>query len=377
MSGEPKDDQEQPEPDEKTFIGVLASRDDPRPNKALVELLTELSEPDRIDKISNFHFVFTGGTYGRVLNGAKFPDYPEPSMQKVDGLDSSVAKTIQDGCGMTALPSTLEGGVTVLARLVSEGRCNIIWPFFSAHSSENHWLRPENLALMRLCDQWHVKRLMNKGSVLAWFESEADLDKRRNLQPLPRNGRRLTLPFPIADTEWGTAEEFDRPVDQPMQPRHRKTLAETPLNEMSVALIAHDEMKARMIEFVLDHERELARFGVILATGTTGREVAAIAPRLDKRIIRYHSGPKGGDVEIATAILYGYCDVVVFFIDPLNPHPHIEDIRVVFEACMVSDRVVMITNEMHAREFMSRVIREREEGREREDSTRPPLQPRP
>lgn len=127
---------------------------------------------------------------------------------------------------------------------------------------------------------------------------------------------------------------------------------------MTIALIAHNEMKSRMIDFAIDHQTELNRFGTILATGTTGREVASATSRtIDEKMVRHHSGPKGGDIEIATAILYNKCDLVIFFVDPLNPHPHIEDIRTVFQACMVNDQVVMITNEVHAREFMSRVVR--------------------
>jgi methylglyoxal synthase len=197
---------------------------------------------------------------------------------------------------------------------------------------------------------------MNAGSVMAWFDYESALDTRRNLLTCPPElrlerspGVMITLPLiqPPPRAEWGGGET----------PRtlhgHRKLFA-----EMTIALIAHDEMKTRMIEFVTDHERELNKFGTILATGTTGREVAAATSReIDKKMVRHHSGPKGGDIEIATAILYGFCDVVIFFVDPLKPHPHIEDIRVVFQACMVSDQVVMITNEMHAREFMSRVVR--------------------
>ena len=130
---------------------------------------------------------------------------------------------------------------------------------------------------------------------------------------------------------------------------------------MTVALIAHDEMKSRMIEFAIDHESELRKFRSILATGTTGREVAASTSSLiDKKIFRYHSGPKGGDIEIATEIVYGKCDIVIFLVDTLHAHPHREDILVVFQACMISPQVLMITNEMHAREFMRSVVRGRD-----------------
>jgi methylglyoxal synthase len=85
-----------------------------------------------------------------------------------------------------------------------------------------------------------------------------------------------------------------------------------------VALIAHDEMKKRMIDFAIDHEDELNAFGRIIATGTTGREVAAATSRrIENKLIRCHSGPHGGDIELATAILYGCCDLVIFFVDPL------------------------------------------------------------
>lgn len=128
--------------------------------------------------------------------------------------------------------------------------------------------------------------------------------------------------------------------------------------DMTIALIAHDEMKERMMSFAIDHEYELSKFGTILATGTTGREVEAAT---SLKIYRYHSGPKGGDIEIATEVILGRCHIVIFFIDPLNPHPHIEDIRTVFEACMLREKVIIITNEMHAREFMTRVVRGKEQ----------------
>jgi methylglyoxal synthase len=218
-----------------------------------------------------------------------------------------------------------------------------VWPFLTPLTA--HWLNPENLALMRLCDQWHVKRLMNLGSVEEWFTKEAALDVKRNLQKTPPH---LDLTQRSIRPSRGThAHRIDRSVDR--QP--------TQVSEMTIALIAHDQMKERMVEFAIDNEPELDKFARILSTGTTGREVAANTRNLDKKLHRYHSGPKGGDIEIATEILFGECHVVVFFVDPLRPHPHVEDIRVVFGACMIQDQVRMLTNEMQAREWMQRVVR--------------------
>lgn len=72
------------------------------------------------------------------------------------------------------------------------------------------------------------------------------------------------------------------------------------------------------------------------------------------------SGPKGGDIEIATEILFGRCHMVIFFIDPL--HPRTDDMRVVFSACMAeieNNDVRMLTNEVQAREWIEQAVRRR------------------
>lgn len=337
---------------EKTLIGVLAPHDDRDTNQALVSIFTHFFNHPSKETLENFHFVFTGGTHDRIFFGDE--------NLSVNGLHKEVANWIRNGCGVTRLPSATEGGVTILSYLITQRKCSIIWPLFSFFGF--HWLRPENLALLRLCDQWHVKRLMNRGSVLVWFDLEAEADVTQNLQETPPE---LKL-FPEDDSCSG-AYEFQIP-DYNKPRRFQEASHTTSLRckkvlfqDLTIAIIAHDEMKARMIDFAIDYETELRKFGRILATGTTGREVAAATSRkIEEKMVRYHSGPKGGDIEIATAILYGQCHVIVFFIDPLRPHPHIEDIRVIFEACMVNNQVVMITNEMHAREFMSRVVRGKE-----------------
>lgn len=336
-----------------TQIGVLASRDNASVNLALMSVLEHFYELRGKKKLSKFHFVFTGGTYNRIFFGDK--------RLKIPAISKKVAEWYHTNGRVTKLPESGQGGVTMLSYLITQRQCSIVWPFYAP--MEIHWLRPENLALMRLCDQWHVKRLMNRGSVLVWLDLEAAEDAERNLKPSPPY---LTLFPDDQKTPKYCTLDYETSLLTPWK-RKGSGLTQKPANSrkafssMSIALIAHDEMKSRMIEFALDYEAELDKFGRILATGTTGREVsAALSRSMSNKMIRAHSGPKGGDIEIATAVLCDQCDIVVFFIDPLRPHPHIEDIRVVFEACMVKDQVIMITNEMHAREFMSRVVRTRE-----------------
>jgi methylglyoxal synthase len=324
----------------KTMIGVLASHDDVDRNNSLVSLFERLKKDDP-DKLNKFRFVFTGGTYDRLFRGT--------SGGQGQPLKTATRDFLLQQCGVLRLPSRLQGGVTVLAYLVVQRKISILWPFLTPMTA--HWLNPENLALLRLCDQWHTKKLMNTGSVEEWFTKEARLDTRRNLQDWPPE---LTLDgtkSKISLVHSGKLFEVNSAE------RVESTKFSASSRNSTIALIAHDQMKDRMAEFASDYERELARFHRILTTGTTGKVVEEAAPSLKSRIHRYHSGPKGGDIEIATEILYGCCQAVVFFVDPLHPHPHIEDIRVVFGACMIQDRVRMLSNEMQAREWMERVVR--------------------
>ncbi len=328
----------------KALIGVLASHDDPGVNQRLVLLFNWMCNSCR-KILENFHFVFTGGTFDRLFQGTV--DTPPISWES--------AEFLLKPCRVTRLPSREEGGVPILSSLVTQRLCSIVWAFWGPY--QYHWLRPENLALMRLCDQAHVKRLMNCRSVEVWLVYEAECDKDRNPQTCPP-----TLTFRQSSKwEWeyicgpSNREPSKNGTNKSYQQPHEK-----PFEYMTVALIAHDQMKSRMIEFAIDHESELKKFGSILATGTTGRDVgAATSKEIEEKIFRYHSGPKGGDIEIATEIILGHCDIVIFFVDPMQPHAHREDILVVFEACMMNPQVLMITNEMHAREFMTRVVRGR------------------
>jgi methylglyoxal synthase len=81
-----------------------------------------------------------------------------------------------------------------------------------------------------------------------------------------------------------------------------------------VALVAHDEKKADMLELAREHRGLLGRLW-LLGTGTTG---GMIAEALDVPVDRAASGPHGGDLQIAARIAGGEVDAVVFLRDPLT-----------------------------------------------------------
>lgn len=100
---------------------------------------------------------------------------------------------------------------------------------------------------------------------------------------------------------------------------------------MKIALIAHDQKKAAMLEFCQRHQGILSRHELV-ATGTTGERVAA---GTGLKVHRYLSGPLGGDQQIGSAIATRQIDMVIFFRDPLTAHPHEPDVAALLRLCDV------------------------------------------
>jgi methylglyoxal synthase len=112
----------------------------------------------------------------------------------------------------------------------------------------------------------------------------------------------------------------------------------------TLALIAHDGKKADLISFAHKHAETLARFQLV-ATGTTGK---MLQDQLGLEVQRFLSGPLGGDVQIAARIVEGDIYGVIFFVDPLDKHPHEPDIQTLLRACNVHN-VPLATNAATAR----------------------------
>jgi methylglyoxal synthase len=107
----------------------------------------------------------------------------------------------------------------------------------------------------------------------------------------------------------------------------------------TLALIAHDRMKDRLVGFCLAHRDRLAAFALV-ATGTTGGRVID-ATGLD--VERVLSGPLGGDAQIAARVAEGRVAAVIFIVDPLSAHPHEPDVQGLLRVCNVHE-VPVATN---------------------------------
>ncbi len=90
-----------------------------------------------------------------------------------------------------------------------------------------------------------------------------------------------------------------------------------------IALVAHDGRKQDLLEWV-KFNVETLRGHELYATGTTGK---VIADETGLEVHRFRSGPLGGDMQLGAAITEDQLDVLIFFWDPMTPHPHDVDVK--------------------------------------------------
>ncbi|MER2077983.1 methylglyoxal synthase [Psychrobacillus psychrotolerans] len=100
---------------------------------------------------------------------------------------------------------------------------------------------------------------------------------------------------------------------------------------MRIALVAHDQKKEDLIQFVTAYKSILIQHE-LFATGTTGTR---IIDEVGLNIFRYKSGPLGGDQQIGSAIANNEMDMVIFFRDPLTAQPHEPDVTALIRLCDV------------------------------------------
>jgi len=90
-----------------------------------------------------------------------------------------------------------------------------------------------------------------------------------------------------------------------------------------IALVAHDGRKKDLLEWVEFNAGTLGEHE-LFATGTTGK---VIADATGLAVHCFRSGPLGGDMQLGAAIAENQLDVLIFFWDPMTPHPHDVDVK--------------------------------------------------
>lgn len=121
----------------------------------------------------------------------------------------------------------------------------------------------------------------------------------------------------------------------------------------TIALVAHDAMKDKLVEWSKNHKQELQLFE-IYATGTTG---GRLIDELDLDVKRLKSGPLGGDAQLGAMIAEDHLDGLFFFIDPLSTMPHDVDVKSLVRLATLYD-TLMAVNQLTATAVLSHLVGE-------------------
>ena len=189
------------------------------PNSPLLRLVR-----DHADVLSKYHVHSTEGTAVRLLGTGFF-----------------------DKRDVKKYPAGEDGGIAQLAALVARGECHAAIVLLNPrdHSSDS----AENRAFKRVCIHLQVPLITTYVAALRWLQYEAPAASRRRTRSIrpwkPSNWRN-----PYKTNEKGSAD-----------------LA---VQQRTLALIAHDNKKLAMIEFVQENGSMLSQHTRILTTGTTG-----------------------------------------------------------------------------------------------------------
>lgn len=118
---------------------------------------------------------------------------------------------------------------------------------------------------------------------------------------------------------------------------------------MTIAIIAHDARKVDMVGFIRDHINFFKENHIeLIATGTTGSYLEKAGLEVEKM----QSGPYGGDAQIASRLVEGKVDMVIFFRDPLGKHPHEVDVNMLMRLCDVHN-IPLATNQAAGNRFIA------------------------
>lgn len=111
----------------------------------------------------------------------------------------------------------------------------------------------------------------------------------------------------------------------------------------NIALVAHDNRKKDLIEWVKWNRQTLLRHN-LTCTGTTGRLIEDVIQethsgnlKKERRpsVKRLKSGPLGGDQQLGALITEGLVDILIFFWDPMQPQPHDVDVKALLRIAVV------------------------------------------
>ncbi len=139
-------------------------------------------------------------------------------------------------------------------------------------------------------------------------------------------------------------EEEEKEEANPMDPAFESAF---PASDMRcLALVSHNGMKKTMREFVTANKNILKKFR-LTGTNSTMTMLKEVFKDEPPGTVVFGpacaSGPLGGDAELVAYMVSGKIGGVIFFQDPMSPHPHRADIDCLVRQALVHNVVMAET----------------------------------
>ena len=139
-------------------------------------------------------------------------------------------------------------------------------------------------------------------------------------------------------------EEASKPEGNPMDPDFESAFSASDMR--CLALVSHNGMKKTMREFVTANKNLLKKFR-LTGTNSTMTMLKEVFKDEPQGSIVFGpscaSGPLGGDAELVAYMVSGKIGGVIFFQDPMSPHPHRADIDCLVRQALVHNCVMAET----------------------------------
>ena len=132
--------------------------------------------------------------------------------------------------------------------------------------------------------------------------------------------------------------------DVTMGPGHPQGLSPRLDPRPTIAMIAHDREKVRLVDFAVCYRDVLSRHR-LLATATTGRMLSEMVG-LEVDCVR--AGIAGGERQVAEAVAGRRVAAVIFLVDPFSRRPHEPSVDPLMKVCSLHD-IPLATNIATAR----------------------------
>lgn len=136
----------------------------------------------------------------------------------------------------------------------------------------------------------------------------------------------------------------DTPELNPMDPEFEPAFGASEMR--CLALVSHNGMKKTMREFVVANKNLLKKFR-LTGTNSTMTMLKEVFKDEEPGTVVYGpscaSGPLGGDAELVAYMVSGKIGGIIFFQDPMSPHPHRADIDCLVRQALVHNVIMAET----------------------------------